>query len=144
SALYQRQSLSIHDSRMVTLYKGNIPGVFPATNALNTQVFDNDVNFLLIGDDHGDTLVNQCSSSGRFSMMDRTWKVQVTGNPGIVTLALDKASVPPEITALLVASDPGFTTNLQSIPIQDNGTELYASVTFANNAYFTFGSLPME
>ena len=143
SGLDQRQSLSINNRAMVTMYAGNIPGVFPALNVDNTNAFGTDGSYVLFGDNLADTLVTQCSSNGRFAKMARTWKVQVTGTPGVVTLALKKANVPPDIRTLIVASDPNFTTGLSFIPIQDNGTELYAPVTFTNNQYFTFGSEPV-
>jgi len=140
----QKQSLSINNRAMVTMYHGTVPGVFPALNADNTYDFATDQSYILFGDNLADTLVTQCATSGRFKKMARTWKVQVTGNPGPVTLSLVKANVPPQITALLVADDPNFTTNVVGIPIQDNGTELYASYTFANNKYYTFGTMPLE
>ncbi len=144
SALNQKQSLSVNNRAMVTMYHGNIAGTFPALNTDNTNDFNSDINYVLFGDDLGDTLVNQCSTDGRFSKMDRIWKVQVTGTPGTVTLALKKANVPPEITALLVSNDPTFTTGVTAVAIQDNGTELYAPYDFSNNQYFTFGTLSME
>lgn len=143
SGLDQRQSLSINNRAMVTMYAGNIPGVFPALNVDNTNAFGTNLSYVLFGDNLADTLVTQCSSNGRFAKMARTWKVQVTGTPGVVTLALKKANVPPDIKTLIVASDPNFTTGLSFIPIQDNGTELYAPFTFSNNQYFTFGSEPV-
>jgi|GEM_PF-669762 len=143
SSLHQKQSLSINNRAMVTMYAGNVPGVFPAVNADNTNDFANDLSYVLFGDNQADTLVTQCSADGRFSKMARTWKVQVTGNPGTVTLALKKANVPPQITHLIVASDPNFTTGVTFTPVQDNGTELYAPYTFGNNQYFTFGTAAM-
>jgi gliding motility-associated-like protein len=143
SGLNQKQSLSINNRAMVTMYHGTVPGVFPALNSDNTNDFATDMSYVLFGDNQADTLVNQCSADGHFSKMARTWKVQITGTPGDVTLTLKKANVPPAITSLIVASDPAFTTGVVHIPIQDNGTELYASYTFANNQYFTFGSEPL-
>jgi gliding motility-associated-like protein len=143
SGLNQKQSLSINNRAMVTMYHGNVPGVFPALNADNTFDFNTDLSYVLFGDNLADTLVTQCSADGKFSKMARTWKVQVTGTPGDVTLTLQKANVPPAITSLIVASDPNFTTGVVHIPIQDNGTELYASYNFTNNQYFTFGSTPL-
>lgn len=143
SGLDQRQSLSINNRAMVTMYAGNIPGVFPALNVDNTNAFSTNSSYVLFGDNLADTLVTQCSSNGRFTKMARTWKVQVSGAPGVVTLALKKANVPPAIKTLIVASDPGFTTGLSFIPMQDNGTELYAPVTFTNNQFYTFGTDPV-
>ncbi|RYZ51532.1 MAG: T9SS type B sorting domain-containing protein [Sphingobacteriales bacterium] len=144
AGLNQKQSLSINNRAMVTMYHGNVPGVFPALNADNTNDFANDMSYVLFGDNQADTLVTQCSSNGRFSKMARTWKVQVTGTPGAVTLALKKANVPPQITSLIIANDPGFTTGVVHVPIQDNGTELYASYTFNNNQYYTFGTAALD
>ncbi|WP_118976107.1 T9SS type B sorting domain-containing protein [Taibaiella koreensis] len=145
SALDQRQSLSIHPGAMVTMYNGNIPGTFPAINTANTNAFAGNRSFLLFGDNHADTLVTLCSTDGKYARMRRVWKVQTTNTPGPVTLTLKKANVPPQITQLIIANDPGFTTGLTFVPIQDNGTELYASANFTNNQpyYFTFGTTPM-
>jgi gliding motility-associated-like protein len=139
----QKQSLSINNRAMVTMYHGTVAGVFPALNADNTDDFATDQSYILFGDNLADTLITQCSTNGRFKKMARTWKVQVTGTPGTVTLALQKANVPPQITALLIANDPNFTTGLVSVPIQDNGTQLYASYAFSNNQYYTFGTPPL-
>jgi gliding motility-associated-like protein len=144
SGLHQKQSLSINNRAMVTMYSGNVPGVFPALNVDNNNVFANDRSYVLFGDNLADTLVTLCGPDGRFARMQRTWKVQVTGNPGVVTLALQKANVPPAIKALIVASDPNFTTNVVQIPMQDNGTQLYAAHNFTSNQYFTFGSMPVQ
>jgi gliding motility-associated-like protein len=143
TGLNQKQSLSITNRAMVTMYHGNTGGTFPATNAANTTTFGADRSYVLFGDNLADTLVTHCSTDGSFVKMARTWKVQVSGTPGDVTLSLEKANVPPTISALLVANDPNFTSGLQIIPIQDNGTELYADYTFANNQYFTFGTVPL-
>lgn len=143
SALDQRQSLSINNRAMVTINHGVITGAFPATNVANTNAFTADQNFVLFGDNQADTLVTLCSANGTYARMARTWKAQVTGTPGDVTLSLKKANVPPQITSLIVANDAAFTTGVTHIPIQDNGTELYASVTLANNQYFTFGTTPL-
>ncbi len=143
SALDQRQSLSINPRAMVTIYHGSVTGTFPATNVANTNAFGADQDFLLFGDNQADTLVKLCSADGSYARMARTWKAQVTGNPGVVTLSLKKANVPPEITSLLVSNDPTFATGVTHTPIQDNGTELYAAVTLGNNQYFTFGTTPL-
>lgn len=143
SALDQRQSLSINNRAMVTMYHGNITGTFPATNIANTNAFSANAQFVLFGDNLADTLVKICSADGTYARMARTWKAQVTGTPGDVTLSLKKANVPPEITSLIVANDPGFTTGVVQVPLQDNGTQLYAAYTLANNQYFTFGTTPL-
>src|SRR5690606_22492273 len=143
SGLHQKQSLSIHPGHMVSIYSGSIAGVFPTTNAANSNLLGNNLSYVLFGDNHGDTLVNNCSADGRFSRMDRTWKAAVTNYTDAVTLALEKAAVPPEITTLFIADDPDFTTNLQSIPLADNGTMLYAAAALTNGQYFTFGTQPL-
>lgn len=143
SALDQRQSLSINNRSMVTINHGTITGAFPVTNTDNPNTFSADQSFVLFGDNLADTLVTTCSADGKFSRMARTWKAQVTGTPGDVTLSLKKANVPPQITSLIIASDPAFTTGVVHVPIQDNGTELYASCTLTNNQYFTFGTTPL-
>ena len=143
SALDQRESRSITNRSMVTINHGVITGAFPATNTDNPNAFSADQHFVLFGDNLADTLVTLCSTDGKFSRMARTWKAQVTGTPGDVTLSLKKADVSPLITSLIISSDPTFATGVTHVPIQDNGTELYASTTLANNQYFTFGTTPL-
>ncbi len=144
SALDQRQSLSINNRAMVTLNHGTLTGPFPTTNTGNPNTFNADQSFVLFGDNQADTLVTLCSADGTYARMARTWKAQVTGTPGDVTLSLKKANVPPQITSLIVANDAAFTSGVVHVPIQDNGTELYASYTLANNQYFTFGTTPLS
>jgi gliding motility-associated-like protein len=136
----QRQSRSINNRAMVTIYNGGIAGTFPTVNADNTNAFSADLTYLLFGDNQADTVTQHCTSDGSFSKINRTWKVQTLGNPGTVTLALKKANVPASYKCLIVANDPNFTTGLAFYPLLDNGTELYASCVLSNNQYFTFGT----
>lgn len=144
SALHQKQSKSINARALVTAYKGNYTGTFPFFNEVNNQGFTNDLNYLLYGDNLADTLVKVCGPDGRFARMARIWKTQVLGAPVSTTLVLKKSEVPPDTKALLVASDPGFSTGLSWVPLSDNGAQLYATYTFSSGQYFSFGSEPME
>jgi gliding motility-associated-like protein len=144
SGLSQKQSLSINDDAMVTIYHGMIAGTFPITNDANTNSFSSDFSFLLFGTNLDDTALNQCSADGTFLRMARIWKTQVTGTPATVTLSLKKANVSSDIKSLIIASDAGFNTNVQVIPLIDNGTELYAAANLPNNSFFSFGSQPLS
>src|SRR5690606_8291994 len=53
SGLDQRQSLSINNDALVTIYNGTYSGSFPATNINNTNGFNTDLSLLLFGDNMG-------------------------------------------------------------------------------------------
>ncbi|WP_181358605.1 gliding motility-associated C-terminal domain-containing protein [Taibaiella chishuiensis] len=144
SGLIQKQSRSVHDGALVAMYQDNTyNGAFPPMNVNNATIFQRDTSFLTFGDNAADTTLSLCGPDDRWVRMPRTWKVQLTGIAGKTTLALQQADVSPQIGALLVSSDPAFTTGVTLIPLQSNGTELYASHQFAQGQYFSFGTLPM-
>ncbi len=143
SGLDQRQSLSINNDALVTIYNGTYAGAFPATNLENTNSFNNDLSLLLFGDNMGDTALTACADDGAVAIMPRTWKVQKTGNMNTVTLSVKSNTVPATVQTLVIADDAAFTTNVTTVPLSVNGTDLFASATLNNGQYFTFGAAPL-
>jgi len=143
SGLDQRQSLSINDDALVTIYNGTYSGGFPAVNAANTNSFNTDLSLLLFGDNMGDTALTACANGGAIAIMNRVWKVQQTGTMGAVTLSVKNNMVPAGVQTLVIADDPAFSTNVSTVTLTDNGTDLFASATLNNGQYFTFGAAPL-
>lgn len=141
SALHQKQSLSINTDALVTMYNATYPsGTFPATNEDNDNAIGNDnMAFLLFGDDMGDTTLSACGANGAIARIGRVWKVQETNTINDVTLSINNNVIPGAQT-LLVSTDPTFNTNVTVVPLINNGTVRYASYNFNNEQYFTFGT----
>lgn len=142
TSLHQRQSRSVNTAGLVTIYNGTYPGgVFPSTNALNTNNFAADRHFVLFGDNAASTAMDQCIYNGKGKRMQRTWKVSVTGAVSPVTLAVDQASVPSSVRNLLVSSDPAFPPGSTTLyPLTSANGKLFRDLSLNNNEYFTFST----
>lgn len=141
SALLQNQSRSVHDSSLVYLYNGNTGGVFPDMNINNTSTTINNGSFLLFGDNGLTTSLTNCVYNGKITGMKRIWKVQKSGNMGVVTLAVDAASVSTLVRNLLVSTDPTFPQgNTMVYQLQTANGKLYIPITLSSNQYFTFAT----
>lgn len=143
TALHQRQSRSVNTSSLVTLYNGSgyAAGVFPATNALNTNNINADRSFLLVGDNGGTIVVDQCALDGNAHRMQRVWKAAATAFATPVTIAVDQAAVAATVKNILVSSNPAFPLAGTTIyPVTIANGKIYSSITLSNNQYFTFAS----
>lgn len=140
TALSQKQSKSINPAALVTLFNGTYPGgVFPSTNAANTNNFTNDFSFLLTGDNGADTSLNLCMMNNRITRMARVWKVQNTGSVGDVTVAVDN-NILPCVKNMLVSADPNFPDNQTTVIPMTSGAYKFAVATLSSGQYFTFAS----
>lgn len=142
TALAQKQSKSVNTTALVTLYNGTYPGgVFPATNAANTNSFTSDLSFLLTGDNGGTTAVDQCALDGSTQRMQRIWKVSKTGTISTLTLAVDQSAVPATVKNILVSSNPAFPRSGTTVyPVTTAGGKLFAALTLNHNDYFTWAT----
>lgn len=143
TALLQKQSRSVNTTSLVTLYNGSgyAAGVFPATNALNTNNITADRSFILVGDNGGTTTVDQCALDGNAHRMQRIWKAANTAFTTPVTIAVDQAAVPATVKNILVSSNPAFPLASTTIyPVTIANGKIYSAVTLSNNQYFTFAS----
>ena len=143
TALHQKQSRSVNTTSLVTLYNGSgyAAGVFPATNALNTNNIATDLSFMLVGDNGGTTAVDQCALDGNAHRMQRVWKAAATAFATPVTIAVDQAAVAATVKNILVSSNPAFPLASTTIyPVTIANGKIYSAVTLSNNQYFTFAS----
>lgn len=144
SGLIQKQAQSVNTTGILSLYNGNTVGVFPAMNANNTSTFPANNSWLVVGDNGlSATTYGRCSSSGNvtFSRISKTWLAKQTGTNGPQTLAVLKTSLPANIRYLAVSADTAFTPAVTTLyPLLNGGTRWYASLTLANNQFFTFVS----
>ncbi|MFN0082374.1 MAG: gliding motility-associated C-terminal domain-containing protein [Ferruginibacter sp.] len=142
TALSQKQSRSVNASSLITLYNGTYAGgVFPLTNAANTNNFASDTSFLLVGDNAGTTTINQCTLDGAAQRMQRVWKTSKTGTVSTITIAADQTAVPATAKNIMVSSNPAFPRSGTVLyPLTAAGGKLYAALTLNHNDYFTFGT----
>ncbi|MEZ4773171.1 MAG: discoidin domain-containing protein [Bacteroidia bacterium] len=151
SAIDQRQAKG---TSSVEIFHGSNGGVFPASNAANTATFPDDRSFLIWGDDNGSVAaLGKTLYSGADNGVNRIWKVQNTGNVGVVTLRIAKASLPANVTAIYRNSsgETNFPANPNTnvYSLIDGGTYLYTPIIFHDGDIFTFGdgtgvSFPVE
>ncbi len=141
SGLMQKQSRSINSKAMVNIYHNTYTGALPAVNVDNPNNIAADLNYVVYGDNGGDSLLKICALNGRAIRMARTWKVQKTGTIADVTLALNKAQVSPDIRYMMVSTNPAFPdASTTFVRMDDNGNFLTGAYTFSNNDFFTFAS----
>lgn len=116
SCLNQKQSKSQNEGSIVTMGLGSIA----SGNAANTNVFDDDSDFLIWGND-GD-FANQVNANtsdvpGNVTeRMERIWKVEDTGNVGATSIQFDLTSL-------------GYGTNLSDFQLIVSNTATMASGT---------------
>ncbi|WP_162926994.1 T9SS type B sorting domain-containing protein [Flavobacterium psychrotrophum] len=137
SGLYQKQSKSVHNNNLITVYNKSAAGVFPLSNAINSTTIDASASYFMTADDGmgNNVLLGEC-----VNRIARTWKVQKTGSITDVTIAAAKAELPANTKYLVVSSTPAFLANDITIyDLDDTGTILYKNVNIPTGYYFTFG-----
>lgn len=142
-SLDQRQSRSINAAGLVTIYNGSHNGMsFPPLNTDNGTGFSADHSYLLFGDNGGSLLLNRCfSGNPAFLRMNRSWKTQVTGTIGTVTLSARTASMTAQTTHLLVSTDSAFTPAATTVYKLDTSNGfLSKSLVLQDGSFFTFAS----
>jgi gliding motility-associated-like protein len=142
-SLLQKQSKSINTAGLVTIFNGSFNGSnFPALNTDNANGFAANNTFLLFGDNGAAMALERCfSGNPSFLRMSRSWKVQITGNVGTVTLAAKKADLPPTTAFLLVSTDSAFTPGRTTAYRLDTANGYMSkAVQLADSNYFTFAS----
>ncbi|RZS93287.1 HYR domain-containing protein [Aquimarina brevivitae] len=145
SGLMQEQSNSIHTG------SGDGTGQVGQGNIVlsNPTSLDN-LDFLMIGHDNA-ALIEQSTdipaSESCFARLAREWKVDVTGDPGLVTLSFDLNALTVggtllEDFKLLIDSDGDgdFTTGASTVlPTSFNSNRLtFENLTLTDNVIFTF------
>lgn len=151
-ALNQKQSGSINSDAIITMGLTSIE----TTNALNTNTFTTNKDFLMWGNNDGSTLVGGVTTTTLIcapeTTMARIWKVVENGGVGsvevgVVQSVIDLALVTPNTTKVFkVADDEAFTTNVEYIALSDiqsvNGVSNYVfDYDFNGTKYFTFSEI---
>lgn len=143
SSLYQKQSRSIHQEDLITLLVGNMTQtIMPLTNQLNQQIINQDLNFVVIGDNNAPTEFNQCVELAGAVRMERVWKTQNTGSIETVTIGVD-ANSDPMITHLLISNDEDFSQGLTFVPFTTLGDYKLAEYDLSKGQYFTLSFAPI-
>jgi len=144
--LYQKQSKSVDDGTIVTMYNGSQAAGFPVSNAANTSTIDADFSYMLYGhNDSSATYANIYTPhsftvpiGSFFYTMERVWNVVETGTVGTVTV-----TIPATMRAeyMIVHNSDDFNTGTPTeIQMQSDGAgNLYAVLDLTDGQYFTFG-----
>ncbi|BAV08091.1 gliding motility-associated C-terminal domain-containing protein [Filimonas lacunae] len=142
SGLQQKQSRSMHNNALISLYNGFGYTSLPTANATNSNTIATDNSFLLTADNGLSTQITRCSPDNQLVHMARIWKVQKTGS-GIdsVTIAVNATDVPANATRLLVSADNTFPAAATvSYPLKSISGQLATAVHLTDKVYFTFGT----
>lgn len=142
SVFAQKQSQSINSNTEPVIALGSLA----ATNETNTNSFSGNMSFEIWSSDNGAKTFTQYFPYGNVNQrMVRVWKVQETGNVGVVMVALPAGAVTAGQTniTLISADDAALTANrtLSTMALQTiNGQQYYTTtIDFTNNRYFSFG-----
>jgi len=147
-ALDQRQSMSVNDGTILTIYNGDQTGGLPAANINNATAFTDDQSFMVWGNNDAEAIyttlydIQLYTPAGGYYHMDRIWQVQetsATSDVGTVTVAIPTSA---NADHLLVNDNADFSTGTpDEIPLTDNGSGyLVATFDFEDGDYFTFGA----
>lgn len=143
SGLIQKQSQSVNAGFQPVIGNGNIA----ATNAGNSNSFNEDGTFMVWGSDTGSTNFSTAFSYGGLNYrMARTWKVQKTKTIATVKIAVPVSLWPGAVTkpALLVGSTTAFDgTSIMPMTKENIGGTDYYTVTVDPSSvqYFSFAGL---
>ena len=145
SGLNQKQSRSTTTNSVQTNNNGLITiglGTIATSNALNTNNFPNDENFLIWGNNAANLNFNTplTISSIPLSRMQRIWAVQETGNIGSVRIRIPQSVFNNNLTpSIIISSNTIFGNNDRVITLVDDGNNNYtANINFTGVEFFTF------
>ena len=131
SALDQQRSMSSNSDGVAVMEKGGS--------------FSNDLDFILWGNDDGAVTLDPTGAHPDFDdILQRTWKVAVTGSPGNVTVRIVLANGGLVGNyALHVDSDNDFTAGATNYPATsiEGDTISFANVSLTNGQFFSMGSV---
>ena len=129
SVLEQQISTSSRNKSILTISTDNN---FVLPNKSHTAIPTN-LSFFMVGNNGLDIDYNDYASSVIFNkIMKRKWKVQETGtNLGNINLSIND----PNVTHLLVSTDPSFATINSIVPLVGKTI----AFDFSNGQYFTYG-----
>ncbi|HEX9004078.1 MAG TPA: VCBS repeat-containing protein, partial [Blastocatellia bacterium] len=136
SNLSQKQSASVNAGNIVTI--GNV--AIAASNPANPNNFSADKNFLVWGDNGFTTAWGTAVGGTSLFRMTRIWKAQETGTVGNVVVRIPKAILGGIAPTLLRSTDATFDSSDTQIAMTVNGSNLEATIDFANGDFFSFAS----
>ncbi|MGG9960018.1 T9SS type A sorting domain-containing protein [Ferruginibacter sp. SUN106] len=161
-ALIQKQSRSVNTpvNRQVTIGLGTIA----TTNAGNTNVFANDLSYLVWGDNgQTNTLGADITAAtaptfvynapGTNYRMQRVWKAVTTNFGQAVKVSVDGTGVIGTVSligsctklCLVTASDAAFTTNVTTTILTVEGSNYVCNTVFpAGTSYFSFARVQVK
>jgi len=133
SVLEQQQSRSINGDALVTIDKGGS--------------FSNDLDFMIWGNDDGAQTTTTTGAHPSFDeRLVRTWKVDITGTPGMVDVEIDipagefNSGDPSEYALLIDNTDTDFSDATAQVAASIVGnTVRFTGVTFNDEDIFTLG-----
>ncbi len=143
--LNQKQSKSVASGSLVTVGHGN---TIETSNDANTNDFEEDVSFMLWGNNNGGIFWQAAEAPVGRRRLTREWLVSEIGTVGSVKVQVpDNSSslatrLPAEVSTvyLLVDADGDFSSGATEIEMTLNGTDWEANVNFTNGQYFTFAT----
>jgi len=159
-ALNQKQSSSVNSDALITMGLTSIE----TTNALNTNSFATNKDFLMWGNNNGSVLVGDVTSNTIIcapeTTLARSWKVVETGTVGTVEVGVLKSVIDLALPNVVndglnvlpllckIADDASFTTNVEYITVDVtttqsiNGADNYTfTYNFDGTKYFTFSEI---
>uniref|UniRef100_UPI003F6C1175 T9SS type A sorting domain-containing protein n=1 Tax=Polaribacter sp. TaxID=1920175 RepID=UPI003F6C1175 len=148
-ALNQKQSKSVSSDAIITIGLDAIS----ATNALNTNTFTTNKDFLMWGNNNG--VINSITETELIcapeKTIGRTWKIKETGSVGLTQVAVNRATIdaalvtPNTVKVFKVADDAAFTTNVAYMPLTAetiNSENVYTvDYNFNGTKYFTYSEI---
>ncbi|QOD60865.1 T9SS type A sorting domain-containing protein [Polaribacter haliotis] len=143
--LNQKQSKSVNSDAIITIGLNEIQ----TTNALNTNTFTSNKDFLVWGNNNG--VINTITETELICAPEKTigrkWKIVENGSVGTVEITVTQATIdaalttPNTVKVLKVADDAAFTTNVNYVPLTDIGTVYTADYDFNGIKYFTYSEI---
>ncbi len=161
AGLMQRQSKSLNTGTVITMGITDIA----ATNSANTNDFANDENYVVWGNDNDtfaaaipETVDLSAGFMGsvdptvvEFTSIERTWRVQETGDVGDVKVSLPEIALsatitPPGSYLMFISDTPTFNPDSEYRIMTLNGANLETTYDFPANdtKFITFGFAPMR
>lgn len=152
-SLNKKQNTDVGPTPFVIIGLGNIA----ASNAANPNTFSADRNYLVWGDNNSnmndsnsDVTLSFGGTSGVSTSVDlpnRRWKiVESGGDVGKIKVSIPTSGMAgmPALSGndayvMIIASDAGFTSNVETVFLTANGPNQEADFDFDGTKYFTFG-----
>nr|WP_288979132.1 right-handed parallel beta-helix repeat-containing protein [uncultured Allomuricauda sp.] len=139
SALNQKQSKSINEDAIVTIGLGEIA----ESNVANTNSFSADKNFLLWGNDDGDTSLQTTDmplGASAVYRLGREWKVQETGAVSnlAITFDINPSAIDPELY-IDTDGDGDFTNATVVAGTVVDGKAIFSGIDLNDGDMFTLG-----